>query len=416
MSKIFVSIASYRDPQTPYTIIDLLDKADNKKNIIIGLCLQHEKNEIDLPKFSNLKVIEYNWRESQGACWARYNIQKFLYDGEDYYFQLDSHHRFCKSWDTMLINMLQKLKTDYPKPIIGGYCPKYLPDKDKELEHKALQINCLSDFTDVGDLIFVPRAIKNFDALYQNNRYCIPARFLSGHFLFTDGVFCDECIYDPNLYFRGEELTLSVRAYTHGYDLFHPTIPIVWHQYTREGENKHWTDHTENNGFITSGSVRSNKAKQRARILLGMEKNDKLKLGKYGLGKSRSLHEYELYAGLKFSTRQIHKYTYDINNVYSYPKVLDENEWSSGLMQKYNLSIQIPEDYLSKINTEPKPAQVTILCNNQINIACYRKDIKKNNLHILSAKYNTSASMESEPHHVYMFPYNHHIKNFTVNK
>ena len=41
--------------------------------------------------------------------------------------------------------------------------------------------------------------------------------------------------YDPTLYFLGEEITLAVRAYTHGYDLFHPSETIVWHEYTRNG-------------------------------------------------------------------------------------------------------------------------------------------------------------------------------------
>jgi len=41
------------------------------------------------------------------------------------------------------------------------------------------------------------------------------------------------CPYDPGLYFHGEELSLAVRDFTHGYDLFHPTRDILWHSYSR---------------------------------------------------------------------------------------------------------------------------------------------------------------------------------------
>jgi hypothetical protein len=34
------------------------------------------------------------WSESRGVCWARSAIME-LYAGEDYFLQLDSHHRFA---------------------------------------------------------------------------------------------------------------------------------------------------------------------------------------------------------------------------------------------------------------------------------------------------------------------------------
>jgi hypothetical protein len=150
MSTIFVSIASYRDPQTDPTIIDLFNKAKNPDSIFIGLCLQHDNNEIFISPNPNIKILEYNWRESQGTCWARHNIQKLLHNNETYYLQLDSHHRFVKNWDTLLIDTIKELKEKYPKPIIGGYCPGYQPENDKSLEDKPMRINCFSDFSDLG--------------------------------------------------------------------------------------------------------------------------------------------------------------------------------------------------------------------------------------------------------------------------
>ena len=49
-------------------------------------------------------IIDIDYKESRGACWARHHIQKF-YDNETYSLQLDSHHRFIKNWDEECIKM-----------------------------------------------------------------------------------------------------------------------------------------------------------------------------------------------------------------------------------------------------------------------------------------------------------------------
>jgi len=45
------------------------------------------------------------------------------------------------------------------------------------------------------------------------------ARFLAAGFLFAPGCFVQEVPYDPELYFMGEKSAMTVRAFTHGYDL-----------------------------------------------------------------------------------------------------------------------------------------------------------------------------------------------------
>ena len=67
-----------------------------------------------------------------------------------------------------------------------------------------------------------PLAIPNWQSLHRPFR----ARFLSAGFLFAPGTFVREVPYDPELYFLGEEAAMTLRAFTHGYDLFHPTRPL----------------------------------------------------------------------------------------------------------------------------------------------------------------------------------------------
>jgi hypothetical protein len=85
-----------------------------------------------------------------------------------------------------------------------------------------------------------PLAIPNWPSFHRPLR----ARFLSGGFLFAPGSFINEVPYDPKLYFLGEEASMTVRAFIHGYDLFQSHETIVWHDYVRKDAVKHWDDHT----------------------------------------------------------------------------------------------------------------------------------------------------------------------------
>lgn len=71
----------------------------------------------------------------------------------------------------------------------------------------------------------------------------VPADFISLHFLFADGVFNEELTMDPEIYFFGDEVVVSLRAYTLGYDLFHPHKILGWHAYQRQTRTTHWNDH-----------------------------------------------------------------------------------------------------------------------------------------------------------------------------
>jgi Glycosyltransferase (GlcNAc) len=78
----------------------------------------------------------------------------------------------------------------------------------------------------------------------------VPAhsRFLSGHFSFARTQWAREIRHDPDIYFSGEELNLTVRSYTHGWDFFHPHKVVIWHSTMRE-ERKNllkWDDDSKN--------------------------------------------------------------------------------------------------------------------------------------------------------------------------
>jgi len=296
---IFISIAAYRDPQLVPTVEDCLGKARYPEALRFGICWQHGDDEGPLPFAADgrFRVLDVPWHESRGACWARSAIMG-LYAGEDYFLQLDSHHRFVPDWDVKLLDQFQR--TGSSRPILTAYATPFHPDDPHPFDVEPMQMN-FDRFTAESIILFRPSAIEG----WQTRTDPVRARFLSAHFLFAPGSFVRDVPYDPALYFIGEEITLAVRAFTCGYDLFHPGEIILWHEYTRDYRpHKHWTDHQHENRIEIAWHERDRASMDRVRQLL-LEPW----VGEYGLGAARTLEEYETFAGVSFRHRKAQDFT-----------------------------------------------------------------------------------------------------------
>jgi len=309
---IFVQIASYRDPELVPTIMDMFASADNPELLHVCICWQHDDSEnLDVLKsYSNIEIIDVPYYESKGACWARNQIQR-RYDGERYTLQLDSHHRFVNGWDTILKSMYNQCKSmGSEKPLITAYIPAFNPFDDKDSYETIPWKMNFHKFLPDGPVFFVPSPIDDHELLDAP----IPARFYSAHFAFADGKFAEEVRHDPEFYFYGEEISIAVRAFTHGYDLYHPHKVICWHEYTRSARFKHWDDHDKSKqdmkGIKKSWWERDHHSQKRNRVLFGMEQDDDIKIKeRYNFGTSRTLQDYERYAGVNFKNKEVSVYT-----------------------------------------------------------------------------------------------------------
>lgn len=302
---IFVQIAAYRDPQLLPTLKDMFFNADNPENIRVGIAWQHKSEDEwdNLNEYKNddrVKIIDIDYREAKGVCWARHAVQS-LYDQEDYTLQLDSHHRFAQGWDTKLKDMIQILQKDgHKKPLITAYIPSFDPDNDPAARVNVPWKMNFDRYIPEGAVFFLPAAFDSYDDISKP----LPSRFYSAHFAFSLGSFATEVRHDPQMYFHGEEISIAARAFTHGYDLFHPNEVICWHEYTRKGRTKHWDDHKD-------WHITNNSSHLRNRKLFQMDGQEYEDLGEYGFGKERTLLEYEKYAGLCFKKRAISPQTKD---------------------------------------------------------------------------------------------------------
>jgi hypothetical protein len=221
-----------------------------------------------------------------------------MWRGEPYTMQLDSHMRFAKDWDLFLLECMAMTGSD--KPLLTAYCGAYEannPDYHPGIEPFQM---IPTRFSDHGTIPFIATSMP------EPPTQPVPARFVSGHFFFTLGQHCIEYLYDPDLYFAGDEISLSIRSYTLGYDLYHPHRNVIWHDYCSYERRKHWGDHTNTEPQVEMAWwERDRISKSRLRQLLGEEYNGH-DLGVYGLGNQRSHAEYEAYAGIDFARRRLH--------------------------------------------------------------------------------------------------------------
>lgn len=334
--RIFIQIASYRDPQLPATLRDCISRARNPSHLHFCIAHQYDENEdvsefeTNHPSGADFTFIRIPYQDSNGACWARNLIQQH-YRGEAYTLQLDSHHRFADDWDLTCIEMLMDLQAKgFPKPLLTAYLPSFDPEADPDGRiHQAWRMN-FDRFTPEGVVFFRPGEIPHWRDLSDP----VPARFFSAHFTFTLGQHCIEVAHDPEYYFHGEEISLAVRSYTHGYDLFHPHLLVAWHEYTRKGRTKHWDDDRQ-------WHVRNSASLRRNRCLLGVDReNGECEFGRYGLGNVRTLAQYEIYAGVRFADRAVQHYTIADNP----PPNPRGDAWTNPLLLAFTLTTSFPRD------------------------------------------------------------------------
>ena len=306
---IFVQIASFRDSELLPTLHDMIDKANEPEHLKICICWQHsEEDEWDhLMEFKGddrFIIIDVDAKDSKGVCWARNLIQQ-EYDGEDFTLQLDSHHRFVEGWDTELKNQVLQLQLHgYEKPLITGYMTAYHPSQPKnEWSSDPWQMR-FDRFTPDGVVFFRPDGIPN----WQERTMPVPARFYSAHFCFTLGTFCEEVPHDPRYYFHGEEITIGVRAYTYGYDLFHSHKLVCYHEFSRDYRpDKHWDSYSK----ITQHNQDTYKLMRGLLGIDGESLSKKETYGTYGLGNVRTIADWEQYAGVRFNDRSVKQPTID---------------------------------------------------------------------------------------------------------
>ena len=301
---IFVSIASYQDDMLKLTIADALAKAKYPDRIKFGVVEQREAARRTNPGVYARKQIRYvgvEPEDSRGVCWAR-SVCMSLYQNEDWFFQIDSHMLFDQHWDEWYINQSKALEEQSAKPIISGYPMSFTLENNSPVRQieDGIRVHVLpnpAEFKD-GALILLGNA--------KPTKISTPIKawHIAAGCVFARGAYVNEIPYDPQIYFEGEEQTIALRAFTHGWDIFHVSNMPLFHYWNRDKRTAHWECEADKKRHENWESLKRNSLSRVRQVLSGKQ------AGIYGLGTARTIQEYAAFCGVDYINETINLETY----------------------------------------------------------------------------------------------------------
>lgn len=282
---IYINVGSYRDSECRSTVSDAFAKAEHPSRVFVGICQQNKLDSEDctvLPHVdaSHVRVLTLEYNQAKGPTYARY-LSNTLYKGEDYVLQIDSHTRFVQGWDSKLVRMLSSCPS--AKAVLTHYPHAYdraSADAPSDLDSQV-PVMCRSKWNADG--------LPTFEAVMKPIKTAglrqVP--FVAGGMIFGPGGLFKEVALDPGLdfLFQGEEVLLSARMFTHGWDLFTPSENVVLHHYERKDGPRFWQD-------LQGYRDRQLQSLRRVKQLMGLEVPDLSLTDKYGMGRVRTLAQW----------------------------------------------------------------------------------------------------------------------------
>jgi hypothetical protein len=258
---ILVTIASYRDPMCPQTVTDLLTKARHPYRLRIAVVQQNDDGGaegdqdvacgvpagVDLPSCSldplhphhamclyheHIDVYQLPAKLATGPVTAR-AIGSRMYAGEKYAVQIDAHLGFVRDWDALIVD--QFLATSNAKAVLTTY----LTDIEGSIDaatgrsrRSTTPVMCNSAFEKTHQGSYM-RHNSQPEVLPQVQDMPTLSPYFAAGFFFASGQFVRDVPYDPylSMVFMGEEISMGVRGWTHGYDTYTPRSSVCFHYY-----------------------------------------------------------------------------------------------------------------------------------------------------------------------------------------
>ena len=271
---IFVSVAAFREHLLKETLISLYESANHPSKVFVGVIVQNcfyppcqggvhvvgkDKNGRDvleqltdgqpdinhIETFCNhavddgttpfqqycengqVRVLYVNETDALGPAVARYYSSK-LWAGESYYVQVDSHLKFANGWDDGYIEDY-KLTKSFPKSILSTYPPGFVNFRQEPPYTPGTRL-CKCQIRSAED--YMPR-VEMEGRCKEGEVRPTQMAFMGAGFFFVPAQFLVDVPFDPFLpwLFMGEEVALSIRAWTHGYNIYAPRLNRIGHQY-----------------------------------------------------------------------------------------------------------------------------------------------------------------------------------------
>eukprot|EP00929_Paragymnodinium_shiwhaense_P122308 TRINITY_DN9497_c0_g1_i2.p1 TRINITY_DN9497_c0_g1~~TRINITY_DN9497_c0_g1_i2.p1 ORF type:complete len:397 (-),score=92.74 TRINITY_DN9497_c0_g1_i2:134-1324(-) len=351
---ILVSIAAYRDNGLHTTLRDIVGRAKRPERVFVGLVQQTCTGRSGACKTgvladgsvqstgpdedtkeafcseerykswckTNMRAVKVEEEDSLGPTLARFLASK-LWMGETYFMQVDAHVRLAPSWDDDMIRQLKGAMPSKKNAILSAYPEPGWSDSTSWVNQAGPRM-CDAYFAQQeGDILRIGGSSTFEDSPAARP---VPTPWIAAGYFFAPGQFLEEVPFDPlsPWVFMGEELSLTARAWTSGYDVFAPNATLLTHWYERRHLPKFWE--TVGRAFDNPGAHNALQfyIVQRTKHMTGYEAHDaKQKTSEllkvdpgfldgledtgassniYGLGKERSLPAFLDHVGIDMAT------------------------------------------------------------------------------------------------------------------
>ena len=303
---VFISIASYCDPVLGFTLARALASARWPDQLHFGVVDQSlvsssSPSPADVSP-ARLSYVRIDPLYARGPCWAR-AIAMSLYDGEQWFFQIDSHMDFDPNWDEQLIAQASALLPGRPGVVLSAY-PNAFAFEGAQVVRRPATDKVLAHVVKPGSSFEADHPVLGFEAHPVDHDRAVPGFHVGAGCLFAPGQFVQSFPYDPYFYFHGEEQALAARIYTHGWDIFHCPRQPVYHLYNT-GESgapprpMHWDPSHDSQRQHTWWLLEQRSRARLAALVAGEP------LGAYGLGRERSMVQYAAFSGIDYAARTL---------------------------------------------------------------------------------------------------------------
>lgn len=320
-TNVLILLSAYRDPRCGQTMFNAFDRALNASRIHIGIvqqkmntgdefdcisifcALMKENGHPTCPYLNNIEIVRVDGAKSTGPIWARAIGMSMVHPHHDFCMQVDAHVDFMKHYDYYLQRMWAMTENEYG--ILSTYVGNLAADMSVSGEvlvgHPHYEIPVILGIEPGGHNV-----ARNQQA---NGGSCFSKPLMG--LTWAAGWSFAKCHFERNIpndpfltgMFDGEEFSRYIRAWTHGYDVYTPHRPIVFHDYIH---SRAWQ-------LVREGTWNGNPPdlqKAIARYNSLVEKNGAKALDDkvFGLGSQRTLDQYIEFAGIDpRSSEDLHK-------------------------------------------------------------------------------------------------------------
>lgn len=345
---VFVSLAAFREHLLGKSMMSAFDNAKDPSKLFIGAVVQNcygldgvvcktglevvgkDKNGRDRTSVSpkppdangieefcthenykkycesgQVRVIYIHDTDALGPQTARYYASK-LWGGETYIMQMDSHLEFAPDWEQYYIDEAKASK-NFPKSVLSAYPPGFKEYDGAFKGGGRGERLCGAHFSNSPVEYSILR-IEQLGRTPEGIPRPTQIPFIAAGFFFAHSSWLQDVPFDPYApwCFMGEEIALSIRSWTHGWNIYAPRTNVIAHQYRpgRLGLPKFWESVGRDSGRGSLNTRLQKHVLRRVKHMLAYPTDSRDMLRKdgdeislhnfadYSMGHERSLEEY----------------------------------------------------------------------------------------------------------------------------